>query len=135
MATTNYRELTTVATAATQARKYPHGSNYHTTAMTALYMFYGTANGGETPTLEELWRWVDNDVKHKYIRTEDGEIAGWIYMHRGGWCQNPEHGRYDHDAERATMAELAAACERGEFELRSYVTQHVGGILHDDILL
>lgn len=68
----------------------------------------------------------------QFFVTEQGKSAGWVCMHNGGFCRNPEsrylpHGSYT----PATMAELDAAADRGDLEKQAGHWRHVGGILHD----
>ena len=57
-----------VTEAATQARRFAHGSLLHSQAMTVLFRAYRTAHpdsDGSFITLESLWAWVDGKAPEK----------------------------------------------------------------------
>lgn len=64
--------------------------------------------------------------------TEQGKAAGWVSMHVGGYCRNPESrflpwGEYT----PATMEELDAAVASGDLCKEYGHWVHIGGILRD----
>jgi hypothetical protein len=65
----------------------------------------------------------------RYVLTDAGRNAGWVFMHLGGWVRNPE-SRYASDYAPAAADELADAASRGEFVRESGQMIHVGGILY-----
>lgn len=57
---TSHYKPRTVKEAAALARCVPHGSAYHTEAMTVLFEHYRRAFPKKSePSLEDLWAWVD----------------------------------------------------------------------------